>query len=206
MGGIDHTIICFHNAKLMKSLTKKVGDDYIDLIPFDYNRDAKLIDFKFDKRVRDLSIAVNEGEIKKVENCLSYGLSEDDFEYYSRYMKDNLNIFTYESKNFNVIFYITDEDQYVMLGGYGHYLNPYTHFYDRGYGEGFERKMGKECYEWLMEDVLNDIISRTGIKYEENYDLIKSIRNKCNYKTYWEMTPEERENYNELDMIEVDEE
>ena len=38
------------------------------------------------------------------------------------------------------------DESYVLLGGYGHWRNPYTHFFHRGYGEVFERQMGKECY------------------------------------------------------------
>ena len=43
MAGIDHTIICFHNGKLMRSLYKPDGDSYESAIPFEYSRDAELI-------------------------------------------------------------------------------------------------------------------------------------------------------------------
>lgn len=43
MAGIDHTIICFHNGRLMRSLYKSDGDSYESVIPFEYSKDAELV-------------------------------------------------------------------------------------------------------------------------------------------------------------------
>lgn len=55
------------------------------------------------------------------------------------------------------------KDAYVIFGGYGHYTNPYLHFYHRGYGIQVERKMCKECYKWLMEHVLKECLAGIGL-------------------------------------------
>lgn len=41
----------------------------------------------------------------------------------------------------------------VILGGYGHFVNPYTHFMDRGYGDEFELKMHEEAYDWCLDQL-----------------------------------------------------
>lgn len=49
-------------------------------------------------------------------------------EYIGYFHEDGIRIFTYQSENYNAIFYLKDDESYVMLGGYGHYGNVYTHF------------------------------------------------------------------------------
>ena len=56
-----------------------------------------------------------------------------------------------------VSFYKDTNDTYAVLGGYGHYENPYTHFMNRGYGDEFESKMAVEAYQWLCRDILDNI-------------------------------------------------
>lgn len=150
MAGIDHTIICFHNGRLMRSLYKSDGDSYESVIPFEYSKDAELVKPK--------------ASIKKI---IPYECSTGRFrqwfgehfmellprEYIGYFHEDGIRIFTYQSENYNAIFYLKDDESYVMLGGYGHYGNVYTHFFERGYGEKFERKMAKECYRWLFREV-----------------------------------------------------
>ena len=55
----------------------------------------------------------------------------------------------------NIIYICDLQNNYsiVGIGGYGHHCNPYTHFMSRGYGEAFEKALGYECYEYLMNDV-----------------------------------------------------
>lgn len=126
MAGIDHTIICFHNGKLMRSLYKPDGDSYESAIPFEYSRDAELIKPK--------------ASIKKI---IPYECSTGRFrqwfgehfmellprEYIGYFHEDDIRIFTYQSENYNTIFYLKDDESYTMLGGYGHYDNVYTHFF-----------------------------------------------------------------------------
>ena len=60
-------------------------------------------------------------------------------------------------------FYVTKTDAYVVLGGYGHWKNVYTHFMHRGYGEEFEEKMASEAYHWLWNEVLKDICESVAV-------------------------------------------
>ena len=48
MAGIDHTIIAFHNGKLMRNEVKVEVDQYTSLIPFQYTRDGELYGVDFD--------------------------------------------------------------------------------------------------------------------------------------------------------------
>lgn len=88
-------------------------------------------------------------------------------------------------ENFNTVF-ISGEDEngkhfsFAEIGGYGHNCNPYTHFYNRGYGADFEKKLEKECYEeFLMDDVFEDIYDilereKEGFAEEFDIDLLKT--------------------------------
>ena len=105
-----------------------------------------------------------------------------------------------QPEDYNVTFYMNGDESYVLLGGYGHWRNPYTHFFHRGYGEVFERQMGKECYEWLCEDVLSDLV---GNESDEAY-LRRCHR--LRFKRYWDMNEEERAVYLNTKLIDYDEE
>lgn len=201
MSALDHTIIYFHNGKLMKHKDDIIGPFYL---PFRYDMDAKLYDVEYDKRRRYLSMAVNDDEIDKVNNCLEYGLNDSDLEYYSYYSKDDIEIITYESRQCNIIIYVDDDNSYILLGGYGHYMNPYTHFYERGYGIDFERTMARECYFWIMEDVIDDMASSLNDDYETIYEFKDRIRRKLGHKVYNVSSEEERYRYYENDKIEVE--
>lgn len=203
MAGADHTIICFHNGKLMRSLYKPDGDSYESVIPFEYSRDAELVKPK--------------ASIKKI---IPYECSTGRFrqwfgehfmellprEYIGYFHEDGIRIFTYQSENYNAIFYLKDDESYVMLGGYGHYVNVYTHFYKCGYGESFERKMAKECYRWLFEKVFTPcwVYSFTKEDYKEGLDLFY-FREKFHYKNFWDMTKEEREEDYKHELMDYDE-
>lgn len=202
MAGIDHTIICFHNGKLMRSLYKPDGDSYESVIPFEYSRDAELIKPK--------------ASIKKI---IPYECSTGRFrkwfgehfmellprEYIGYFHEDNIRIFTYQSENYNTIFYLKDDESYTMLGGYGHYDNVYTHFFERGYGEKLERKMAKECYKWLFREVFPycwSIIFKDRA-YEDEADLFH-LQEKFHYKDFWDMTREEREEDYKHELMDYD--
>ena len=56
-----------------------------------------------------------------------------------------------------VSFYNDGTNTYVVIGGYGHWMNVYTHFYARGYGDEFEEKMTAEAFRWACDKILVDI-------------------------------------------------
>lgn len=193
MAGIDHTIICFHNGKLMRSLYKSDDDSYESAIPFEYSRDAELLGVDIKKK-ENIPVIFTLSRFRQW--LAKHLLDNPPAEYTGYFHKDDIQIFTYESESYNVIFYLQGNESYVMLGGYGHYMNPYTHFYERGYGEEFERRMAKECFEWLFSHVFEDC-ARTwfdGTISKEETDLMK-LEKRFHYKSYWDMTKEEREMY-----------
>lgn len=204
MAGIDHTIIPFHNGRLMREVIKRDGDEYVSLIPFEYTRDGEILGVTFDKVIQP-SLCCSDNRLAEwVVNKLGKYLHRETLRFYQ---KDDLEIFLYQCHEYNVTFYIHGDESYVLLGGYGHYLNPYTHFFHRGYGEEFERKMAKECYKWLCSDVLTDLLAYTDSADQDAVrERHKEIRRKLRFKKYWDMTPEEREAYNSQPMMDYDEE
>ena len=56
MAGIDHTIIAFHNGKLMRNEVKVEVDQYTSLIPFQYTRDGELYGVDLIRRLKFHSI------------------------------------------------------------------------------------------------------------------------------------------------------
>ena len=204
MAGIDHTVICFHNGRLMRSLIeeKGVGDAWVSLVPFEYSRDAEPRNIAFNER--------NEVSVVYSHNRLVQWIAEKfcDFlprEYVSYYCKDDVEIIAYEEGSYNVIFYAAGTESYVMLGGYGHFNNPYTHFYRRGYGEEFERRMAKECYEWLFEHVLSFALGWIHAFDQENgREVYQRLCQKLHFKEFWSMDAEEQEQYEKNPFIELD--
>lgn len=178
MAGIDHTRICFHNGKLMRNEPDE------GIFPFKYNRDAVIYESE------------NKWQDEK-EMC----------DYIARYIwDDNYELTVYESESFNVIYYLDfkKNENYVILGGYGHYVNPYTHFYKRGLPEEVERMLMSECYEWLMEDVIKDCCEALAEDIWSVDALVKDYQKDFGYKTWWDMTEEERDNYEKFKPIEVE--
>ncbi len=198
MAGIDHTIIAYKNGKLLKNpYSFDENDNYVSNIPFSYDRDGRI--FGYDMKTYQ---SRKEGwfakALKKLLDKVSpfcYDFAVDKVSYY---VKESTEILLYENENFNVTIYMSGEDSYVLFGGYGHYVMPYTHFYHRGYGADFERTMASECYEYICEDVLKDMIDIIPILNEGGYfdkeeHQLKRIQGRLRFKSYWDMTKEERE-------------
>lgn len=200
MAGIDHTIIAFHNGKLMRSLIAEEGTSFRSLIPFEYSRDAELQGIKLDE-FHDVDEDFSSNRIanvfiKKFGNWI-------DREQVG-YLKDvNKEIVILNSLDCNAIFYADTKDTYILIGGYGHYRNPYTHFYGRGYGEEFERRMAKECFEWLCDQVLPFIIGEIDL-LKNNRDAYDVFVKKLGYVNYYDMSEEEKEAYRNNPLIDYD--
>lgn len=194
MAGIDHTIIAFKNGKLLKEMGYFEDDKlerWVPNVPFDYNRDGVIRNIKFDGGYEYPKSYHNNKIINRIMTGM---LGPIQREHWRWYKDDEKEIILFEGNDYNVTYYFDKDDTYVLLGGYGHYANPYTHFYKRGYGEAFELKMARECYEWLCEDVLIDYVySRFG--FESHVEVLSELRSKLRFKTYWDMNKEEREHY-----------
>lgn len=75
----------------------------------------------------------------------------------------------------------TTDDTYIVLGGYGHWGNVYTHFMHRGYGKEFERKMVQEAFDWCGKQVLGAIADHITGDYDAQEEVLKSLQ-----MTFWE--------------------
>ena len=135
---------------------------------------------------------------------------DQDFENIVYWYKDDKKlIITQYTEDYCLTFYfkLDTKDSWVVLGGYGHYANPFTHFYHRDYGEEFEKKMAREAYIWVCERLLPDLldycISETlkedqkyymGAEYTQYY---KALAEMLRFKHYWSMceTEEDKEEY-----------
>ena len=143
MAAIDYTQIVFHNGKLMKKCYKIEDDKFISYLPFDYSIHG--------------TIDSNEKTYKYMPELKT--IVKGDIRYRYGYSKEiDTEVIICETDNYNVIFYANGDDSYVMLGGYGHMVNPYTHFYNRGLPEEVECLLMSECFEWLITDVLDSCI------------------------------------------------
>ena len=198
MAGIDHTIIPFHNGRLMRDMFRVTNDEFISLIPFEYTRDGEITGVRFDRVIEIPQYYSNtklgDWIIRKIGTRM-------DKNYVCHYQKDALAILVYKSANYNVTFYMDGDESYVLLGGYGHWQCPYTHFYHRGYGEAFERQMAKECYQWLCEKVLQVLAPYVEDDTEEAYS---QLCNRLRFKRYWDMNDDERKDYLSNNMMDYD--
>ena len=182
MAAIDHTVIVFKNGKWMKNpYYFDENDNYISLLPFEYGRDGNIHKIGntdiYDDIVwyRDEYDRLYERKgLKKNRNrrfSLAYFISRIDWIFHrmdhvcykkevGTYGHNNIEVYIYHDpmKGSYASFYDDESDAYVVLGGYGHYNNVYTHFMKRGYGNEFEEKMAKEAYKWLCTDILEEIV------------------------------------------------
>ena len=201
MAGIDHTRLCFKNGRLFKKEGYVVGDDYFSYIPFKYNRDGVITDYEMDETYYDAPWSRFRIVRKWRQLRASKSLCCDKISF-SFYSHGEKQIYLFKSPEYNATFYVDGTDAYAVLGGYGHYFNPYTHFYGRGYGEEFERKMAKECYRWLCTLLEECIDQRFGAFTDEADKEWRRLKSLYKYKDYFDMTLEERHYDTEHQMIE----
>lgn len=193
MAGIDHTIIVFKNGRLMKETVQYRDEECVSLIPFSYNRDGQILGYEFGRGARFRPAGLR----NRIAAFLDGG--ENSPEFFS-YADKNVEIILCVYPDFNVTFYLDSRNTYVMLGGYGHYRNPYTHFYGRGYGEEFELKMAQECFAWLCTDILRDALETLPEYAKESDHHCSRLQLRLGYKSYWSMTEEERRDYQSISM------
>lgn len=135
---------------------------------------------------------------------------DQDFENRVYWYKDDKRlIITHHTEDYCLTFYfkLDTKDSWVVYGGYGHNNDPYTHFYHRGYGEEFEKKMAYELYNRVCGDLLSELLDYClyetleedeehcmGAEHTQYY---KSLANMLRFKNYWSMinTEEEKEEY-----------
>lgn len=181
MAAIDHTTIVFKNGKWMEEpYAFDENDNYLNLCPFEYGRDGNIHtvygkDIRNNiKWYRDEYDAIYErdgwrnwGTVRKtpygIWAWLKYRLH---FMHKIGYRKEvgvwtegenELYIYHDEFKQSYVSFYDDGNDTYIVIGGYGHHKNVYAHFYARGYGNEFEKKMTEEAFRWACGSILVEI-------------------------------------------------
>lgn len=113
-----------------------------------YHRMFGGIRSKLSKIIGNLAYKIHTPLIKKKEKTYE--------EYWAYWEDDHIGIYFYRGRGYNAVFAEGDGFSVVALGGYGHHCNPYTHFINRGYGEEFEKKMLVECYDWLINELLEE--------------------------------------------------
>ena len=150
MAGLDYTAIYFKNGKLLETpvIFKKEGV-YNNYVPF--------------RNYNGMPYAVREFEQANPE----YKRGERAYKVTSK----DCDIVTVLDDNYSITYCINGDDAYIATGGCRHHLNPYLHFYHRGYGEKFEKKMCRECLNYLCENILKRLLE-TIYPYEHD-DYIK---------------------------------
>lgn len=211
MAGMDHTTIVFKNGMWMEEpFTFDENSNYVNLCPFEYHRDGdihSIIDsdgimtslWLSTKWYRDEYDAIYERDgwrnwstIRKTPHgiwaWLKYKLH---FMYKIGYRKEigvwsdgdrELYIYHDELNQCYVSFYDDGNDTYIVIGGYGHWNNVYTHFMNRGYGDEFEKKMTEEAFRWACEKILVDISeSICDGSWEKEEDFVNRMRERFGY-------------------------
>ena len=213
MAGIDHTVIVFKNGKWMKEpYTFDEEDNYVNLCPFEYGRDGNIHTVNGEKFwdqirwYRDEYDAIYERDgwrnwstVRKtpygIWAWLKYRLH---FMHKIGYRKEvgvwtdadadhryEVYIYHDEPNQSYVSFYNSgvDGDTYIVLGGYGHWKNVYTHFMARGYGDEFEEKMAAEAYRWACDKIMVDISeSICDGSWEREEDFVNDMRKRFRYE------------------------
>lgn len=215
MAGIDHTVIVFKNGEYIKESDTYDEESglLINDCPFDYGRDGNITSvYSSDGCIIPIweDIEWHRDEYDAVyERDGIEDISRFRFSWYAimqaikwklHLMKrvcyktevgvwksGDKEVYIYKSdlKYICVSFYKDATDTYVVLGGYGHYENPYTHFMDRGYGDEFEKKMAVEAYSWLCRRILECISDALYDNLEEADDWAREMRKALNYKEKW---------------------
>ena len=186
MAGIDHTVIVFKNGKRLKE--DELGywnyekEEYVNFLPFEYGRDGNIHTVN-GKRIDDeLMWHKNEEDVIYEREGFTRipGLKNPSLWYVKCRLKwifhkmrklcyreeafnwknDNIHVYIHHdslSQSY-VSFYYDGTDTYVVIGGYGHWGNVYTHFMHRGYGDTFEEQMCIEAYHWVCTHVLEKMV------------------------------------------------
>lgn len=205
MAAIDHTVIVFKNGEYMKE-PRTFNDDgkYINNCPFDYGRDGNIAyilasgckriyiydDIKWHCNEYD-AMYERDGIYKIRRFRLSFWTIWEAIKWKLHIMRRvgykeevgewgcgdvEVCIYHSDSQDIYASFYKDSENTYVVLGGYGHYRNPYTHFMSRGYGDEFEEKMAAEAYQWLRRDILREISESLYDDYDEGEEWLSEMR------------------------------
>lgn len=155
MAAIDKEHIVFNNGKLWK---KPVSSGNFKLHFTSYGEVCGVTN-KLDKYARDENFnidilpCVTTYDGYDTLNCTKKVASKLHF-----FENESFNFYSYEKDDINYGFLFDNQgNHYAWIGGYGHYKNPFLHFINRGYGEEFEKKMLKECYKYLMTNILEEI-------------------------------------------------
>lgn len=211
MAAIDHTVIVYKNGEHLKEpYTYDDEGNYINKCPFDYSRDGEIThvispEGKLESIVgetkwyRDEYDSVYERDgIKDISRFrFSWYTIAQAIKWKLHLMKrvcykheigvwktGDKEVYIYKSdlKHVYISFYKDSTDTYVVLGGYGNYENPYTHFMDRGYGNEFEKKMAVEAYSWLCRYILEYISDALHGNLEEADDWCRKMRRVFRYE------------------------
>lgn len=181
MAAIDHTDIVFKNGKWIREpYHYDENDNYVNDLPFEYGRDGNIHTINGEYIYDEVNWYRHEYdaiyERKGVESISRYNInfytikSRLDWLFHRMervcYRKEvgvwenddrSLYIYSDPLNQSYVSFYYDGTDSWVVIGGYGHWNNVYTHFAYRGYGDEFENKMVVEAYHWVCDKVLEDM-------------------------------------------------
>ena len=215
MAAIDHTVIVYKNGEYFKDHIKRDEDgSYVDLCPFRYSRDGVItalchgdgtkteILFSDIKWYHDEYDAIYERAgiygaplfpitWWKLLKILQWKLHIMKRACYAQevgvWKSGDVEIYFYRNEPMRtyVSFYKDSKDTYVLLGGYGHHKNPYTHFMHRGYGDEFESKMAAEAYQWLCRDILRVVGESINEDWGITSEWLIKKREEFNYKIEW---------------------
>lgn len=190
MAGIDHTIIAFKNGMLLrKTSVNKPDGSCAPLIPFSYSRDGEIRGYE----MLGYNQTPSKGRVRSALKGIFRRHDRSDKTYFF-YADKDVEIILVKSEEYCATFYLDWQNTYVLLGGYGHHRNPYTHFYHRGYGEQFERKMAYECYRWLCSDVLAEALLYSPAYYSEYEHHLLRLQLRLGYRDVFDVTFDDRPN------------
>ena len=194
MAAIDHTVMVFKNGIWMKDQdTLNENGEFIDHCPFMYGRDGNIHMVNDDDIWTEITWYRDEydaiyqrdgarGKYARLLARIKWWLHITERVGYEKevgvWKKDNIELYIYRDPRNQcyVSFYKDTTDTYIVLGGYGHHANVYTHFMGRGYGDEFEEKMAYEAYEWCVDDVLVEVAESIYKDFWVNYDAQKALQ------------------------------